>query len=94
MSLSWPSKDPGAILNYALDWSKFLGTDAIVASAWAISGADNLLVNAASSFAGGKVATIKLSGGSLNQIYTLVNTVTLASAQVAVQSVALKIASS
>ena len=91
MSLNWPSKDPNAILNYALDWSKFLGTDTITASAWALS--DSSLVNNASSFTA-KVATIQLKSGTLNNTYTCINTVTLASGQVAVQSVNIKIAAS
>jgi len=91
MPLSWPSKDPGASLNYALDWSRFLNTDTITDSSWTIS--DSSLVSVDDSFTA-KVATIKLAQGVLNQTYTLVNTVTLASTQIAVQHVTIKIATS
>ena len=40
MSYKWPDKDKDELLDYSIDWSRFLGTDTISAVTWFIDAAD------------------------------------------------------
>jgi hypothetical protein len=42
MSLKWPNKDPDEILDYSIDWSRFLGTDTIDSVTWFVNDADGV----------------------------------------------------
>lgn len=57
--------DPQAVLDYSVDWSVWLGDDAISAATWAASGV-TILDDPAPSVAG-KVATAWVSGGTPGQ---------------------------
>jgi hypothetical protein len=66
---SW-DKDPDAILDYALDWSKWLATnETIVSSTWTPSA--GIVVESDSSTA--SVTTVWLSGGEAGLPYVVVN---------------------
>lgn len=39
MAYKWPDKDPDEIVDYSVDWSRFLGTDTIAAATWFIKDA-------------------------------------------------------
>jgi hypothetical protein len=39
MSYKWPDKDPDEIVDYSIDWSRFLGTDTLTAADWFIDDA-------------------------------------------------------
>lgn len=69
-------KDPAAIREYGLEWKEGL-TDPIVASAWTVPTG---IVNQADDFTA-SVATIIVSGGTLDQDYELLNHVTFTSGQ-------------
>jgi hypothetical protein len=62
-------KDPGASLDYTIDWSGWLGTDTIATSTWtAATGiAVGVTTNTTTS------ATVWLSGGTVGQIYAVTN---------------------
>lgn len=38
----WPDKDKDEIVDYSIDWSRFLDTDTIAASVWFIEDADGV----------------------------------------------------
>lgn len=66
-------KDPGATLDYSVDWSEFLETgENIVASTWTVPAG---LTTVTTSYISTKT-TVWLSGGTLGQSYELVNRVT------------------
>ena len=68
-------KDPSAILDYKLDWSKWLSADDVIVSATAVSDDPALTVDAVSSAASETV--FWLSGGTAGSSYkVLVHIVT------------------
>jgi hypothetical protein len=75
-------KDPGAMEDFAFDWTPVLGTaDLINASAWTVPPGLTMGTETFSDTS----ATVRLSGGSVNGVYDVFNTVTLASGQVKVR---------
>ena len=81
MSLKWPNKDPDEILDYSIDWSRFLGTDTIDSVTWFVDDADGVktqlipsgqlvkgiqLISATNT---DKVATARLGSGDNNIEY-------------------------
>ena len=69
------TKDPNAVLDYAIDWSKWLSADQIQASVWSVS---DPALEAASETNTATQATIWLSGGAVGQSYTVTNRITTA----------------
>lgn len=84
MSYKWPNKDPDEILDYSVDWSRFLGDASIFSVAWFIDDADdvktpvsnvadtivnNLTVKYTGITNTNTVATIRLADGTNNLIY-------------------------
>lgn len=76
--MSFFRKDPAAILDYAVDWSAWLGSDTIASAAWAVPA--GLTVEAQTHTT--TSATVWLSGGTLGETYALVNQVTTAGGRV------------
>jgi hypothetical protein len=72
-----PIKDPVAILDYEVDWSKWLLGDVIIASAWTAPG----LIIQATSFTS-SATVIWLSGGNANQRYKVTNLITTSGGRV------------
>jgi hypothetical protein len=68
-------KDPDAVLDYSVDWSKWLAGDQIETSAWFIS--DPALQSADDSNTATRTA-VWLSGGMAGLSYTVTNRVTTA----------------
>jgi hypothetical protein len=68
------TKDPDAILDYAVDWSRWLAGDAIAASLWIVPAG---LTKVTESKTATK-AIVWLSGGSEGQTYTVTNRITTA----------------
>jgi hypothetical protein len=68
------TKDPDAILDYAVDWSRWLAGDTIAASVWIVPTG---LTKATESNTATK-AIVWLSGGSAGQNYTVTNRITTA----------------
>ena len=68
------TKDPNAVLDYSIDWGRWLAGDQIAASEWIVASgltkmADSKTVTS---------ATVWLSGGTAGQSYTVTNRVTTA----------------
>jgi hypothetical protein len=103
MSLRWPAKDPSEILNYSVDWSRFLASDTILSATWFIYDADGVKteVGAGVTVDGltvqsvgrtSTVASIKVSAGTLNKEYKIVCQITFnTSALVAERTIILPI---
>lgn len=69
--LSWPIKAPGEVLDYAIDWTGKTGGDAIKESVWVVP---HGLTKTKESLSG-DIATIWLSGGKMNNRFTIINRV-------------------
>lgn len=103
MSLRWPSKDKDEVLDYSIDWSRFLATGETIASVtWAIQDSDGTKVSVTSSDTvdgltlvavsnTSTVTTVYLSNGTNNQRYTLFCTVTTTASRVAERPVKIQI---
>ncbi len=66
-------KDPDAILDYSIEWSKWLAGDQIQTSTWSVS--DPAIEASNGSNTAGR-ATVWLSGGTAGQSYTVTNRIT------------------
>jgi len=82
MSYKWPNKDPDELLDYSVDWSRFLDTATIASVTWYIDDAsgvktqydDTDVVNGLQKVSQTEtttVATIRLSLGTNNVQYKL-----------------------
>ena len=82
MSYKWPDKDKDEMLDYSVDWSRFLGDDTVSAATWFIKDADGTkeqlsdseIVDGLQFVQGtlsGKVATARFSLGTNNKRYTV-----------------------
>lgn len=80
MSFKWANKDPDEILDYSVDWSRFLGTATIASVAWFVDDASGAktAITAGNTVNGiqnvsqtntNTVATINLGLGTLNEEY-------------------------
>ena len=76
----WPDKDKDEIIDYSIDWSRFLGTDTVAAATWYIEDAEGVktlvedaeVVNGLQFVTGTittTVSTIRLSLGTNNVRY-------------------------
>jgi hypothetical protein len=83
MSYKWPDKDPDEMVDYSVDWSRFLGDDTISSVIWYVYDAsgnkeqvsDAEVVNGLQFVQGtvsGRVATARFSLGTNNIRYTVV----------------------
>jgi hypothetical protein len=91
MSYTWPNKDPDEIIDYSVDWSRFLGSETISSVRWFIKDADGNkeeasdaeVINGLQFVTGtisGQVATARFSLGTNNIKYTVVCQITTAGA--------------
>jgi len=78
---SYILKDPQAKLNYAIDWSDWLGADTITSSTWAVTSfststvdTTTLAVNS-SSISANTTTIAVVTGGTSGNIYNLTNKV-------------------
>lgn len=82
MAYKWPNKDKDEIVDYSIDWSRFLGTDTLSAAVWFIEDEDGTKVQVDTSDVvnglqfvigtlSGKVSTIRLSLGTNNTKYRI-----------------------
>lgn len=82
MSYKWPPKDKDEILDYSVDWSRFLGTDTLSSASWKIDGTS--VTGPVSTVNGltfltpttsGNVATARFSGGTNHRKYDITCTI-------------------
>jgi len=82
MAYKWPNKDPDEILDYSVDWSRFLGSAIISSVSWFVDDADEVktafgdtdVVNGLQKVTQTEtttVATIRLALGTNNVQYKL-----------------------
>lgn len=82
MSYKWPDKDKDEIVDYSIDWSRFLGVSTISAVMWFIDDADGVKTQVADSdvvnglqFVTGSntstVATVRFALGTNNKRYNV-----------------------
>jgi hypothetical protein len=87
MSYKWPDKDKDEIVDYSVDWSRFLGDDTISATVWYIkdaAGVNTLVENSGvvnglqfvTGTIAGKVSTARFSLGTNNVRYTIMCRIT------------------
>jgi hypothetical protein len=80
MSFKWANKDPDEILDYSVDWSRFLGTATIASVVWSVDNASGVKtaitggatvngIQNVSQTNTNTVATINLGLGTLNEEY-------------------------
>jgi hypothetical protein len=62
------SKDPDSILDYMMDWSRWLGEDEITSATWEASDAGITIDSQANTTS---TATVWVSGGTVDETYTL-----------------------
>jgi hypothetical protein len=102
MSFRWANKDPDEILDYSIDWSRFLDTATISSVLWYVDNASGVktLLSAGSTVNGIQnvsqtntttVATINLGLGTLNSEYKFYCRITDSTGSIAERTVKLRI---
>lgn len=81
------TKDPNAVLDYSLDWTRWLDGDAIATSEWIVP--DGLVKVTDSRTM--KISTIWLSGGLASQSYAITNRITTTGGRTEDRSFAVKV---
>ena len=102
MSFRWPNKDPDEILDYSVDWSRFLNGATISSVVWSVdrstgvkttiaaSNTVNGIQNVSQTVSGG-VATINLGLGTANIEYKFYCTMSDSSGNVAERVIRLRV---
>lgn len=67
-------KDPDAVLDYSIDWSRWLAGDSIISSTWVVPHGLTQVTNLFSPI----TITVWISGGTVGQSYLVVGQVTTA----------------
>ena len=103
MSYKWPNKDPDEVLDYSVDWSRWLGTGVTISSvAWFVDDASSVktafgagtVVNGLQNVTQTNtttVATINLGLGTVNKEYKIYCRITDSSGSVAERVIKLPI---
>lgn len=102
MSFKWANKDPDEILDYSVDWSRFLGAATISSVAWSVDDASGVktpiaagaVVNGIQNVAQTNtttVATINLGLGTLNEEYKFYCRITDSTGSIAERVIKLRI---
>jgi len=68
------TKDPNAVLDYSIDWTRWLAGDQIAASEWIVPSGLTKMADSKTSTS----ATVWLSGGTAGQSYIVTNRITTA----------------
>lgn len=89
--MSYYLKDPGARVDYGIDWAPYLDGQSILASEWRIFPLETGgIVMVEASFAGARAAA-RLQGGIVGRTYRLSNLVTLSDGSVDERSLILRV---
>jgi len=91
MSYKWPDKDKDEVVDYSVDWSRFLGSDTVAGAVWSIHDSDGTKVQVSSAqvvnglqfvqssiSTNNKVSTARFALGTNNIRYTIVCHITTA----------------
>jgi len=93
--LTWPSKDPGDVKDYDIDWSRWLASvspnppDAIATSAFTVVQGSVAIQSQAYS---GTIAKVWLTGGTAGETVLIRNTITTVAGRTELQTVSLTVA--
>ena len=68
------TKDPNAVLDYTIDWTRWLASDQIATSEWLVPAGLTKMADSKTASS----ATVWLSGGTAGQSYTVTNRITTA----------------
>ncbi len=68
------TKDPNAVLDYSIDWTRWLAGDQIAASEWIVPSELTRMADSKTATS----ATVWLSGGTAGQSYIVTNRITTA----------------
>lgn len=68
------TKDPNAVLDYSIDWARWLAGDQIAASEWIVASGLTKMADSKTATS----ATVWLSGGTAGQSYIVTNRITTA----------------
>lgn len=90
MAITWPAKDPDAVVDYAVDWSTFLDSDTIATSTFSLTTAAGLTIGSQSNST--TLSTVWLSGGTSGSTARLLCRITTAGGRTYDQAIELVIA--
>ena len=102
MSFRWPNKDPDEILDYSVDWSRFIGSATISSITWYVENSSGVktIITAGQTVNGiqnvsqtisGSVATINLGLGTNNIEYKFTCRMTDNTGSIAERAIRLRI---
>lgn len=89
--MSFYLKDPGASVDYAIDWSQYLDGKTIVASAWSVAPDEEEGVTVEDASFDTDRTAARMSGGVPGNVYSLSNQVTLSDGSSDARSIALRV---
>jgi hypothetical protein len=85
-------KDPGAVLDYSIDWgAEYLDGDMLAGSEWSVEPDEPSGVTVAGSDFDATSSSVKAAGGAPGSIYRLINRVTLQSGRVDERSIVIRV---
>lgn len=85
-------KDPGATLDYAVDWgTEYLAGDVLQSSGWSVEPVEPGGAAIDGNTADELIATVTVSGGIAGRIYRLTNQIVTASGRVDSRSIVLRV---
>lgn len=85
-------KDPGAMLDYSVDWGRdYLDGDALASSSWTVDPVEPGGLAVIASRFDLLIATVEVSGGLAGKLYRLVNQVVTASGREDRRSIMLRV---
>lgn len=103
MALKWPDKDPDEQLDFSVDWSRYLDTDTISSVVWKVEDSagdihtpwvDAETINGLQRVSASNtntVATLQLSLGDANTVYTVYCSITTSSGLSTQRKILLKV---
>ena len=86
--LTWPPKDPDEVLDYQILWSRRLDGDTITTSTFFVADGSVTIDSESNTTA---IATVWLSGGTIDETCIITNRITTAGLRTMDQSVKIKI---
>jgi hypothetical protein len=85
-------KDPGAVLDYSIDWgADYLDGDMLAGSEWSVEPDEPGGVTVAGSDFDATSSSVKAAGGAPGSIYKLINRVTLQSGLIDERSIVIRV---
>lgn len=91
--MSYVLKDPGAVLDYLIDWgAEYLGPgELLAASEWSVVPGETGGITVVGSDFDATTSTVKAGGGVAGHLYQLVNRITTGAGRVDERSIAIRV---